>query len=328
MKDFQYNYNYVICGAGGYYLFGYHDVISHPQVCYHATHTDGFSSFISKKLLRLNFSQVVNNFIHTPFSKYVNPRLYPHPFKRQSNICFIFFGGVQYIYQTCYLDYLRKTYPKAKLVLYMQDLVIQNKKLDFDSIKNKFDLLISYDQGDAKKHHMLFHPTPMSFIDVNDDPSIEESDIYFCGKAKNRYEDIIRIYNHCQHIGLRCDFNIMELPEKFTRIEGINYPDKLFDYKKNIQHIKKTRCILEIMQQDADGFTPRLWESIMYDCHLLSNNNQIMQSSFYLPEGTHIFDSKNEIDMTWIKQKIKYPTELKESLSPLHLLQFIDEHLN
>ena len=97
---------------------------------------------------------------------------------------------------------------------------------------------------------------------------------------------------------MKCDFNIMGLPKGEKRISGINYPDILFSYTENIQHILKTKCILEIMQDNADGFTPRLWESIIYDRHLLSNNKNIASSIFYNAEGCHIINEINII--TWV----------------------------
>lgn len=325
MNKKTFKYNYVICGSGGYYLVGYHDVMNHPQICYHASHTDGLATIWQQVLCRLNFSKKVNRYIHTPFSYLLYPRLYPHQFDNHHSLCFLFFGNVQYVYQTSYLDYIRNRYPGAKIVLYMQDLIKRNTELDFEKVRNKFDLILSYDKGDSEQYNLLFHPTPMSYVEVAPDEMIADSDIYFCGYAKNRYDEILEVYHYCKERGLRCDFNVMGLSDADKKVEGINYPNHSFSYIENLQHVVKSHCVLEIMQKNADGFTPRLWESIMYDKHLLTNNPSVASSEYDVPDNIHIYDPKNMVDIReWIEKPVTYPAVLKQSLSPLHLIEFVD----
>lgn len=328
MNDLDLNYNYVIAGSGEYYLVGYHDIINMPCVSYHVGYNDGFSGFVQKQMLRWNFSRQLNKYLHTPFSWFVYPRLYPYSFAKKKPLCYVFFGNRQYIYQTSYLDYLRRHFAGVKIVLYMQDLVSRTNDLHIEKVANKFDLLLSYDQGDAKRYNMDFHPTPMSYVDVPDNKDLPTSDIYFCGFAKNRYELIHEVFRKCREYNLVCDFNILDLPENVKKVDGVHYPAKPFDYMTNLQHVKKTRCILEIMQEGADGFTPRLWESIIYDKHLLTNNKNVQGSAYYYANGCHdisMLSSSNVVPA--IKKMVEYPKSIKASLSPIHLLQFIDKKL-
>lgn len=329
MQDLNLNYNYVIVGCDGYYLVGYHDVINLPCVSYHKDYREGFSSFVPRQLLRWNFSRELNKYIHTPFSHYVYPRLFPHHFPEKKPLCYIFFGANYHVFQTSYLDYLRKRHTDTKLVLYMQDLVSKNKYLNFGRVADKFDLLLSYDKGDSLHYGMEYHPTPMSYVDIPDNREIKQSDIYFCGYAKTRYHIIHQLYNKLTELGYVCDFNILGMPKDASRISGIKYLCNPIDYKENLQHIKKTRCILEVMQEGADGFTPRLWESIIYDRHLLTNNGSIRQTSYYDARGCHELSMShlNEIS-EWIDKPLVYDKSLKDSLSPCHLLKFIDKKLS
>ena len=321
-------YNYVIIGSEGYYLVGYRDVIGLPTVSYHANYNAGFKGRLPRLLVRWNFSRQLNKYVHTPFSWYVYPKLYPHQFNDDKPICYIFFGNRQYIFQTSYLSYLRKHVPGVKIVLYMQDLVARNIGLHLDTCSSQFDLMVSYDQGDALRYGMAFHPTPMSVVDIPEDDCIPRSDVYFCGYAKNRYGKIHETYKKCVQAGLVCDFNILDLPPGVPRLDGIHYIDKPFDYLTNLQHVKKTRCVIEIMQEGADGFTPRLWESIVYDKHLLTNNSKIEQSPYYFEKGCHLLTHLSNDNITdMLNEDVLYPYALKESLSPKHLLQFIDQKL-
>lgn len=327
-NNIEFNYNYIICGSKGYYLYGYHDVIINPQVRYFTSYLD-VDNMINRLFFKINFSDKINKFVKNPLGLFVFPKLYPHQFSNKKPICFIFFRNHEKVYASGYLNYLRKRYPTCKIILYLQDLVKLKTNYTLDQIKNYFDIIISYDKGDALNYDLLFHPTPMSFIDVDIDNSLPDSDIYFCGYAKNRYKKIMDIYKQCIEQGLKCDFNVMGLPKEEKRIKGINYPENSFSYTENIQHIIKSKCILEIMQNNADGFTPRLWESIIYDRHLLSNNKNIVQSNYYNSDGCHIINDINTINLKeWINKPIQYSDTLKNSLSPIHLLQFIDKKLN
>lgn len=322
-------YNYVIIGADGYYMYGYHDVMDLPFVNYHKDYTDGFKTPLKKLLLRLNFSRVINQYIKTPFSFYIYPRLFPQNFKEKKPICFIFFGGQIHIYKSSYIRYLRNTYPTAKLVLYMQDIISSYRQVDFDVEKelSKFDLCLSYDLNDARKYNMMYYPTPMSYVSVQENPMIKESDIFFCGKAKTRYPFIHYLYRKLIRRGITCDFHILDMPKGAEHVDGIHYDNNYLTYKENIQHIIKTKAILEIMQDGAVGFTPRLWESIMYDKHLITNNESLLDSKYYMDGSIHMISDNLFFDdiKKLLSKKVKYSNQYKHCLSPLHLLQTIDD---
>ena len=319
-------YNYVICGAGGYYDFGYRDVMNLPNVRYYSRYDGGVRTKLEKFLIRFNFSKKVNRFLKTPFGHVVYPIIYKPDFYDTKPLCFIFFGNVEYVYQTSYLKFLRKKYPDVKIVLYMQDLIHKNPQLDFNRCKCNFDLILSYDRGDCLKYDLHFHPTPMSQVVVEEDNLIEESDVYFCGYAKSRYQLINDLYMRYTSYGLKCDFNIMKYPTDAPRVDGIKYHDCLFTYEQNIQHILKTKAILEVMQDGADGFTPRVWESIIYDKHLITSNTSLINSEFYDRMSMHIYNDISLVDN--IFTPVAYSLNKKQQLSPIHLLKYIDNILS
>jgi len=327
--NYSFKYNYLIIGDGGYYLVGYRDIISLSNVRYFTDYYTGFNSRLARNLVRWNFSRVVNRFVKTPFKGFVYPRLFPHSFNDNKPICYLFFGCRPYIYNSSYLDYIKQQDSRTKCVLYMQDLVARNKYLNIEKIRDKMDLLLSYDKGDCDKYGMHFYSTPMSRIpNLIIEDIQKESDFYFCGKAKERYEIVHQLFNELTLLGYKCDFNILGTPSNAEHISGINYLSKPLDYEENLQHVAKTRCVVEIMQEGADGFTPRLWESILYDKHLLSNNMVLRDSHYYELRYIHFLEECFvDHDYSWITSTAKYSDEIKESLSPINLLKFVDSHL-
>lgn len=318
-------YNYIICGGRDYYTFGYRDVYETDFSKYFEEQYDGVSGLLGRSIVNVCFSHKVNQYIHTPFSSFVYPRIFKHSFSNNKPRCYIFFWRHRIIFESTFMDYLKENYPGVKFVLFFQDILRKYKDLDLDMLKRRFDIIITYDEGDAKSYDLFYHPTPMSMVDVPDNPNIQESDIYFCGYAKNRYDIVLDVYRKCIALGLKCDFNVMKVPNDAEYEVGIKYWNRLFSYTENIQHILKTKCVLEVMQQGAIGFTPRLWESIVYGKHLLTNNLKVHSSEYFYPEGNHMLESVDDGSIVeLISHDISYPESLKNSLSPVHLLTFID----
>lgn len=323
-------YNYVVCGSGGYYAIGYNDIMGHPQIKYHDNYLSGVDGFLMRSIVRLNFSRKINTLVKTPFSQIVNRCLFKNEFDRQSRICYLFFMNHNMIFNSSYPQYLRSIYPNVKIALYLQDLISSRSKhdLDMDYLKKVFDVILSYDKHDCERYGLIYHPTPMSVVNVPDNKSLSFSDVYYCGSAKGRYPLIHRIFEECQKQGLICDFNILENPRDPVKdkLDGVNYIHSPLSYIENLQHVVKTSCILEVMQEHAIGYTPRLWESIVYDKHLLSNNTEIVNSEYYKKGITHIFDDGFSFDLFRkdIETKVEYPALYKQKLSPIHLFQTID----
>lgn len=328
----EFKYNYVICGADGYYKVGYHDIITLPNVCYHESFLSGLNNFLSKSVVRWNFSRTVNRIVRTPFAFAAYRLMYPHCFDNSKPLCYIFFGHLKHIINSSYLSYLRKEYPEVKLVLYMQDLISTFPEIDIEKCKKQFDLVLSYDMGDCNKYGLQYHPTPMSFIEINAYPNFAKSDVYFCGRAKGRYQIICEVYERCKSLGLKCDFHVMSCPKEEKRITGIHYDSYYMSYTENLQRMSQSKCIVEVMQPNADGFTPRLWESIVYGKHLLTNNKKILSSNYYNPHNIkHIEDFLTEEKdslVSWLSSPVSITDEDKMKLSPINLLTHIDYNLS
>lgn len=320
-------YNYVIVGCGGYYSVGYHDVMSLDNVRYFSSMTEGVTSKLDLILQRITFSEQVNRFLSYPFASYTYSRLFPLQFKEDKPLVFLFFGNTQYLYQSTYLEYLRKQNPGVKFVLYLQDIVAINEKLNLEKFRKEFDLILSYDKGDCEKYGLVYHPTPYSIYPIPENPSIEPLDVFFCGKAKTRYRLIFDVYNRCKEKGLKCKFFITGVPDADRIISDDIVYDHPITYIENLQYVKKSKCILEVMQENADGYTPRLWESLVYDKHLLTNNRDLLNSCFNVDQSIHYFD-KSSCKLSWIDVPVSHSLSFKESLSPKHLLQLVESKLD
>ncbi len=333
-------YNNVIFGYNwDFYKIAYSDVIDldnvkyipnsistkHQPICL----VTEFNKFIYL-FYRIHHSSSLNKLINLPFKRIWFDFYFKNKFTNEDPICFIFFGRNLMLEKYGYIEFLKKKYPNSKYVCFFQDLVRTHENINVPEIKKIFDLVISYDSGDAKKYNINYHPTVYSKFLVEHNDEIQKSDVYFLGAAKNRLPKIVLIYQFLQRKGLKCEFYLTDVnPNDQLHYEGIHYISNM-TYKENLQHILKTECVLEVMQENASGYTMRTWEAIMYDRKLLTDNTAIKKSSFY--NSSNIFDFENINDLRrsqlfFENFSRKVDHQYKESISPSKLFEFIEQEL-
>lgn len=243
-------------------------------------------------------------------------------------LCFVFM--FVWVYQTFiqeYILFLREKYPEAKFVCYYTDIVSTLKKTPKE-IEHLFDLLVSYDKKDAEQYNMLYFPTSFSDYKIESNSEIENCDVLFLGKAKDRLNKIYSVYQSLCDAGMNCHFYLVEVPQdKQITGEGLFFLDKPMSYNLYLQHVAKCRCILEIEQNGAIGETLRNWEAIHFGKALLTDNPGIEQSDFYDSRYVSIIDAEGRVDTSFIKEFKEYENPLRDKIRPVKLLEFIQDNI-
>ena len=318
-------FNYVIFGGSGYYLIGYRDIMSLPNVKYFSTYLDGQSSWWKKMLITFTFSQRVNSCFRFPLLHITQRFIFPVQFDRSQPICFIFWDGY-YGMSKKYIDYLKKKYPYSVFVLYTQDKIRFINSFNVAEAKQYFNIIYSYDRQDCEEYGLIYYPTPFSKIDLPDNIDVPDTDVFYCGKAKTRFKTILQTYMALKQVGLKCDFYLTSVPDDCPIVEGVHYNENL-DYISYLQHLSHSKCVLEIMQEGADGFTPRLWESIMFDKHFITNNDSVISSPFFNESYMHSLNTNFSSLAELIKVPALYNDEIKKKMSPINFLYDIESRL-
>lgn len=89
------------------------------------------------------------------------------------------------------------------------------------------------------------------------------SDVYMLAKAKNRLNDIFKIYTILKDNNLKPNLLLagVDIQDQKYKDE-ITYLNKSIPYEENLQYIFHTHCILEVMQKNGIGFTQRACEAV------------------------------------------------------------------
>lgn len=331
-----FRYNYVILGSQWeLYKLAFSDVTNLQNVKYISY--DVFINFTNSHILnKLHFSGHINKYINLPYKSIWNRYYLNFTFNNNKPICFVLFGGWDMLNYSCNLSrFLKQKYKGCKVVSFNADLyslkkdMFTGKSYDFNKYSNLYDKIFSYDKGDCLHYGFSYHSTVMSKIDIDDEPDCEKSDVLYISKYKGRLELLIKIYDRLSSAGIKCDFEVLGVPHNLRK-GNIKYIDKMLSYKDVLKRVKHTKCVLELMQSGADGFTYRTWESIIYKKLLITNNQSISNAPFYNPNFMFIITDEHDISEETIQcikstQKIEYKND--DLLSPKHLLLTIDNSI-
>ncbi len=322
-------FNYVILGSRADFLRAmYCELLERENVRYCDRQLEPRAFFL-RLLKRIHFSYKINRIVDLPFKHLWNSSLYfKNDFAIDRPLCFVLFSDQQHLIDYGVLSYLKRTYPDARFVMLYHDLVSRTKNDHIRWVKENMDMTVSFDQNDCEKYGLEYYPLVYSKVSEQALRSdVPESDVFFVGHAKNRLPEILAAYRALRDAGLRCDFHITGVaPEEQKYADEIDYCTQM-PYAENLKRIQKTRCLLEIMQQGGCGYTLRMCEAIMLDKKLLTNNPAVTGAPYYSPDRIQTFQQAQEIDPAFItegERNVNYGW--KEELSPLKLLQFIEDY--
>lgn len=315
------------CQGNGFYKVAYSDLSELENADYYDHPFDACVNVCIKFLGKLVFKPKFNRLFPSFIERLLYRNIINSCTQHIDSVCYVIFPPTLFYLKPEFISEIRKIKPDSKVVIYFQDIIRSYSDWNawIPQLRKISDLIITYDKTDAEEFGFKYFPTPFSMVEICPDNNIPLSDVYFCGKAKTRFDTIIEVYKKLAQKGLICDFYIYGVNNKDRIVaSGLHYDEPL-SYYNNLQHIQKTKCLLEIMQEGAVGFTPRLWESVWADKHLLTNNSVVSKVSFYDSDAIHFIETDLDLIDNWINEKISYGNSTKQSLSPKKLLRFIDQ---
>ena len=235
-------------------------------------------------------------------------------------------------YDVYYLQHLKKVYRNVKLVFIFTNIYEKSGTNRFSSlnyIKQNYDLILMYDETDAKQNGLVYYPTVYSKIQTKIEK--EECDVFYVGNAKDRLPMLLLIYQRLSGEGLKCLFFINGVrPEEQKYKEHIHY-NQLISYKEVISYIRNAKCILDIGQQGSNAITLRCCEAIFYEKRLITTASKIANEDFFYPHNIYIVDEENVDGLNMFlnsTETVRYDIEIMERFMTKRLLSFIKGTLN
>lgn len=277
-------------------------------------------------LLRLvynvHISKRANRIFRIPFQNIWYPFIFKNKFTDKKPICFVILERLP----IPFLQYLKNRYPKSKFVALYRDLRKFTEAAYPDHPDNPiFDFQLTIDEIEAGQYGYVHFNEFESKIDVPISGNYPESDVFFAGKAKDRLPRLLEAYNIFTQAGLKCKYYLTDVPlSERIPLEGVEYADKFMTYREMLYHTVNSRCVLEINQKDAVGYTSRFLEAVMFNKRLITDNKDVKKSKFYNPKNILCVETMNDIDPEFVKNQEVVDYNYKDEFSPIHLIEQID----
>jgi hypothetical protein len=336
IKEISLNYNYIFFNSfdGGLWkndLDGYFSIcaedlneISNVKV---VPHPLDYAPLFERFLFGIHNSGRLNHFLKMPFREKWYPKYFKHSFSNSKPICFVFL-----IYPPLeYIKYLRSVFLDCKIVKVTRDLIHTQLNAFEPYYKAKcFDSWLTFDEEEAKKYGLVSFSEFESITKIPVCSTYPIFDVFFAGRAKNRLPILLDVYDKFSETGLNCYYYILGV-KKEDRIyrPSIKYTEKPLSYREMLKLSVNSRCLLEVNQIGAVGYTSRFLEAVMYNKRLITNNLSIRDSGFYNPEFIQLFSNASEIDPSFIlrdEKEVNY--HYNGEFSPIHLIRRIDNELS
>lgn len=332
-------YNFVILGSKNeIFKISFQDILQQDNVVYL---DDDISSknLMCKFLHWFHFSRTINRLFPLPFKNFWNSKIVSFSFNKIKPLCFILFTSwVKDDPQTKIISFLRSKYPSCKIVWFSQDILstVHNtytgKLVDVAVLKKRFDLIVSYDMGDSNRYGLEYHPTVLSKMQILSSDK-HGGDLFFIGKSKNRLDLLIELSKGFREYGVKCNFMVLGIPvDERKDTEYINYIDKPLTYRENLEYVANAKCLLELMQPGAIGYTFRTSEALLYNKKLITNNVFIENAPFFNSDNIVVIKNLSKEFFEQAANKILYEKLVQynniEMISPHHLLKFIEEKMD
>ncbi|MBR4553100.1 MAG: hypothetical protein IKO20_05240 [Bacteroidaceae bacterium] len=164
--------------------------------------------------------------------------------------------------------------------------------------------LVTFDPQEAEEHKMVYAPQFYRFPDNAPAKEIKY-DFFFCGEAKDRGERLNRLKQQLEEQGFKCLFIV------------VGTGDKRITYEQYIEHVRESRCLVDLFREGQVGITRRPVEALFFDKKLLTENPQITAFDFFRRENILAMEPSSNLDTEAVKHFMQMPfasipNEIKE----------------
>ena len=275
---------------------------------------------VVSKIQKICCSEIINKYIRIPLKEIWMNDYTEYGFDKEDKICFVFSKTQSWLLSYKdgkYIKILRGLYPKCKIVIYLADLIATYYEFDIKFFKKVCDYVISYDKNDCLKYKLIHCELPYYRCEILEESEIEEFDVFFCGRAKNRINKIYAIYDYLVENNFTCVFYVTDVKKEYVdKSKNIIYNKKI-SYEQYLRLLKKSRILIEIIQNNSAGNTLRMKEALSYSKVLVTNNIELNLKE--RDDQVFIYSNVNQIDIEKLRNGM-YKSFLKKDDNDFYII--------
>lgn len=225
------------------------------------------------------------------------------------------------LFDLSFFEYIREKKPGIKIAYLFSNIVKYTGANDWgilDKLKANFDKVFAFDKTDADKYGFSYSPliytkcVPMD----NKNPVF---DLFYVGKAKDRFNQLIKVFEKAQAEGLKCDFNIVGVPKEEQLYSDAIHYDQPLSYREVLDRMNNAKCIVDMIQGQSTAFTIKTCEAILYDKKIITSNEYVRDESFYDKNMMLVFSGNESLKLFLSLEDNPYNHNSKDYFSPYTL---------
>ncbi len=189
------------------------------------------------------------------------------------------------------LKIVRRLIKARKTTLFFWNPLMNRNRLErerrvyVESLK-KLANLCTFDPDDAARFGLKLVPqvyrNVMSFLQGEVTPDI---DVYFVGRDKGRLSKLLNLEQLLQDAQLTTHFHIIRGDRAAYSADDLSHlSTRKLSMQDNIKMIRRSRCLLELLQNNQSGLTMRSLEAAFFGKKLITDNLRMVESDLYDPE--------------------------------------------
>lgn len=202
------------------------------------------------------------------------------------------------------LTYLKGCFPKAKFIYYQWDPLCGKKIPDILDI---YDHSYSFDPDDVA-NNPKFKFRPSLYLQEYADIALFKTyafDVSFVGTLYNNRWPIIEMFKDYFSSQKISSYFYLYMPSwtlymwDFIRRGSYVSPKHMMfspmSYKDNVEMVKNSKCVLDIVYSRQTGLSMRAFESMAAGRKYITNNAEVKNYDFYSPQNIQIVDINNPV---------------------------------
>ena len=154
----------------------------------------------------------------------------------------------------------------------------------------------TFDPEDARQNKLEL--VPQVFRRPSDEVTPTDIDVYFVGIDKGRLAELKQWRERFEQQGLRSHFHIVPDKRKEYAAKDLSLLTPTWmPYPENLQIVRRSRCMLELLQGTQSGPTIRCMEALFFGRKLMTNNASMTKEPFYHPSQIFIIGRDKPEDL-------------------------------
>ena len=258
-----------------------------------------FEGSLLNKLCKLHFSYKLNKYVKLPFKfiwyKRILRKMGIKDIQNEKVYLF-FYDRCRLTVDLCFFTYLKRKRPDIKTFYLFSNIESFSGANSYGITKllnDTFAKVIAFDKSDALRygfaHNNLIYELDKKYII----PKTEiKFDFFYCGKAKDRLEQLIEFYEKATKLGFRCNFNIMGVPlEKQKHNDKINYT-RYLDYSDVVTLIQQSKCLIDFIQNNSTAMTIKFCEAVTFNKKIVTTNVYVKSEKIFNLNNVLIYNNR------------------------------------